>query len=168
MKKRNPKRSQAVDIGTRYRLITQSDFDGLICAVLLKYLNRLEEIKFAHPKDMLDGKVEVTDSDITTSLPYVEGVHLCFDQPESVPIEADKDDLKDNLRDNHIVDPSAPSSARAVFNYFGGFKVFPREWADMLDAVDRTDTAQFTREEITNPSGWNMLDRKSTRLNSIT
>ena len=64
---------------SKYRLVTRSDFDGLVCAVLLKHLNMIEEIKFVHPKDMQDGKVEINDNDITTNLPFVPGVHLAFD-----------------------------------------------------------------------------------------
>ena len=43
----------------RYRLVTRSDFDGLVCAALLKQLDMLDDIKFVHPKDMQDGKVEI-------------------------------------------------------------------------------------------------------------
>ena len=69
--------------GTTYRLLTRSDFDGLVCAILLKELGILGEIKFVHPKDMQDGKVEVTSRDILTNLPYVPGCHLCFDHHAS-------------------------------------------------------------------------------------
>ena len=62
----------------KYRLITRSDFDGLVCAMLLKDMDMLDGIKFVHPKDVQDGKIEVTDRDILTNLPYVPGCHLCF------------------------------------------------------------------------------------------
>ena len=57
----------------KYRLITRSDFDGLVCAMLLKEMNILGEIKFVHPKDVQDGKIEVNEFDILTNLPYVPG-----------------------------------------------------------------------------------------------
>jgi hypothetical protein len=63
----------------KYRLLTRSDFDGLVCAILLKELGTLDSILFVHPKDVQDGKVEVTDQDILTNLPYVRSCHLCFD-----------------------------------------------------------------------------------------
>jgi hypothetical protein len=59
---------------SKYRLVTRSDFDGLVCAVLLKHLNLVDEIKFVHPKDMQDGKVEVTENHITTNVPFVPSV----------------------------------------------------------------------------------------------
>ncbi|MBP6598629.1 MAG: exopolyphosphatase, partial [Giesbergeria sp.] len=60
----------------KYRLVTRSDFDGVVCAVLLRQLGLIDEIVFAHPKDMEDGKVEITGGDITANLPYVAGAHL--------------------------------------------------------------------------------------------
>ena len=60
----------------KYRLITRSDMDGLVSAVLLKDLNMIGDIKFVHPKDMQDGKIKVTSNDISTNLPYVEGFIL--------------------------------------------------------------------------------------------
>ena len=42
------------------RLITRSDFDGLACGALLKEAGIIDSWKFAHPKDLQDGLVEVT------------------------------------------------------------------------------------------------------------
>src|SRR5215218_6164756 len=84
----------------RHRLVTRSDFDGLVCAALLKHLGMLEDILFVHPKDMQDGKVEVTPTDITTNLPYVEGVHLAFDHHDS---EVER--LGDDKPANHVIHP---------------------------------------------------------------
>ena len=61
-------------LGRRYsmkkRLVTRSDFDGLVCAMLLKELDMIDEIKFVHPKDVQDGKIDITENDITTNLPF--------------------------------------------------------------------------------------------------
>src|SRR5437763_12621789 len=91
-----------------YRLVTRSDFDGLVCAALLKELGILDDIKFVHPKDMQDGKVEITGRDITTNLPYVSSAHLAFDHHSS------ESDRVGNGNANHIIDPSAESTARVV------------------------------------------------------
>lgn len=99
-----------VAISTKYSPVTRSDFDGLACAVLLKEMKMIEEIKFVHPKDMQDGKIEVTARDITTNLPYVPGVHLAFDHHLSETIR------NENIQQNHIIDPLAPSAARVVYN----------------------------------------------------
>jgi oligoribonuclease NrnB/cAMP/cGMP phosphodiesterase (DHH superfamily) len=65
------------------RLITRSDFDGLVCAMLFKKMKMIDEMKFVHPKDMQDGVVEVTANDIIANLPFVEGCGLWFDHHSS-------------------------------------------------------------------------------------
>ena len=67
----------------KYRLITRSDMDGLVCAVLLKELKIIDDIMFAHPKDMQDGLIDVDENDITTNLPFVDGVYMAFDHHAS-------------------------------------------------------------------------------------
>jgi len=136
---------------TKYRLVTRSDFDGLVCAVLLKHLDLVDDIKFVHPKDMQDGKIEITDRDISTNLPYVPGVHLAFDHHLS-------ETIRNGQQENHIIDPEAPSAARVVFDYYGGYDVFPERWEDMMLAVDKGDSAQFSREEVLKPEGWELLN----------
>ena len=136
----------------KYRLVTRSDFDGLVCAVLLNELELIDDIKFVHPKDMQDGKIDISDRDITTNLPYVATAHLAFDHHLSETIRVAGD------RDNRVIDPDAPSAARVVYDYYGGKKGFPRIADDMMDAVDKADSAQFTRDEILDPKGWVLLN----------
>lgn len=144
--------SGSVKDATKCRLVTRSDFDGLVCAVLLKHLNKIDDILFVHPKDMQDGKVEITDRDITTNLPYVEGVHLAFDHHSSEMIR------NKGEKDNYIIDPKAMSAARVVYDHFGGAKTFPDKWNGMMVAVDKADAAQFSKEEILKPTEWVLLN----------
>lgn len=136
----------------KYRLVTRSDFDGLVCAVLLKHLGMIEEILFVHPKDMQDGKIAISENDITTNLPFVAGVHLAFDHHLSETIR------NTGERKNHIIHPDAPSAARVVYDYYGGAEAFPAAWGEMMAAVDKGDAAQFNREEVLNPQGWDLLN----------
>lgn len=135
----------------KYRLVTRSDFDGLACAVLLKHLDMIDDIKFVHPKDMQDGTVAIDGRDITTNLPYVPGVHLAFDHHLSETIRVGK-------QENHVIDPEAPSAARVVYKHFGGAKSFPASFEPMMKAVDQGDAAQFSREDILLPAGWPLLN----------
>jgi nanoRNase/pAp phosphatase (c-di-AMP/oligoRNAs hydrolase) len=135
----------------KYRLITRSDFDGLVCAILLKEIGIIDDIKFVHPKDMQDGLVEISDRDISTNLPYVDGIHLAFDHHSS-------ETIRNQQRDNHIIDPYAPSAARVVYDYYGGIKRFPEQWNEMMAAVDKADSAQFTQDDILKPSGWVLMN----------
>lgn len=135
----------------QYRLITRSDFDGLVCAMILKELNMINDIKFVHPKDMQDGFIEVTDRDISTNLPYVQGIHLAFDHHSSEMERAG------GKKENHIIYPDAPSAARVVYEYYGGKEKLPRITEEIMVAVDKADSAQFTKEDILNPQGWVLL-----------
>ena len=138
-------------VAERYRLVTRSDFDGLVCAALLKELGILDDILFVHPKDMQDGKVELTDRDITTNLPYAPGVHLSFDHHDSETIRVT------DAPENHIIVAGAKSAARVVYDHFGGADVFQLVGEDIMAAVDKADAADFTREEILEPQGWDYI-----------
>ena len=137
----------------KHRLVTRSDFDGLVCGMLLRELDVIDEIKFVHPKDMQDGLVPTTERDIVTNLPYVEGAHISFDHHDS---EVSR--LGGRVCSNHVIDPAAPSAARVVYNFYGGAEAFPRISAELMAAVDQADAAQFTREEILDPQGWVLLN----------
>ncbi|PZP57182.1 MAG: exopolyphosphatase [Micavibrio aeruginosavorus] len=137
--------------GKRYRLITRSDMDGLVCGVLLKELDIIDDILFAHPKDMQDGLIQVGPNDITTNLPYVEGVFLAFDHHASELSRVTKP------TPHYIIDPNAPSAAHVVFAYFGGIERFPNISDEMMYAVDKADSARFTMDDISNPQGWELL-----------
>jgi len=136
----------------KFRLVTRSDFDGLVCAVLLKDMGVIDDIKFVHPKDMQDGTILISDNDITTNLPYVEGVHLAFDHHSSETIRVG------SKPENHIIDPDAPSAARVVYDYYGGKKKFPNIAEDMMEAVDKGDAARFTEAEVLKPANWDLLN----------
>ena len=131
--------------GDKFRLVTRSDFDGLVCAVLLNKIDLIDDIKFVHPKDMQDGKIDISNRDITTNLPYVEDAHLVFDHHLS-------ETIRNRKAENHIIDPDAPSAARVVYDYYGGADTFPSAWDDMMDAVDKGDS------EILHPQGWNLMN----------
>ena len=135
------------------RLVTRSDFDGLACAMMLKELKLIDEIKFVHPKDVQDGKIELSKNDITTNLPYDPRVSIAFDHHES---EVDR--LKAiETNGKLIIDPKARSAARVVYNYYGGKEAFPGISDDLMAAVDKGDSADFTMDEILNPKGWVLL-----------
>lgn len=137
-------------MAVKKRLLTRCDFDGLVCAALLKEVGIIDEIAFVHPKDMQDQRVSVSESDITANLPYVEGVYLAFDHHISEAIRV-------GSRPNYIVYPNAPSASRVVYEYYGAKERFKHISDDLMRAVDNADTAKFTKEDILNPQGWILL-----------
>ncbi|MEG2171684.1 MAG: exopolyphosphatase [Desulfovibrionaceae bacterium] len=140
----------------KFRLVTRSDFDGLISAVLFKELDMINDICFVHPKDMQDGAIVIGDGDITTNLPYNPQAHLVFDHHLSEKMRNQEGGTA--LPAKYILDPQAPSAARVVYEYFGGKATFPRVSDEIMEAVDKADSAQYSRDDIMHPSGWTLLN----------
>jgi nanoRNase/pAp phosphatase (c-di-AMP/oligoRNAs hydrolase) len=134
-----------------YRLVTRSDFDGLVCAALLKELGVIDDILFVHPKDVQDGKVELTAGDITTNLPYRSEVALAFDHHSSEQLRVAGGAA------NRVMVADADSAARVVYEHFGGAERFPRVSPEMMEAVDRADAAKLSMDDILDPQGWILL-----------
>lgn len=136
---------------SKFRLITRPDFDGVVSGALLQEREMIDEVLFAQPKDMQEGRVPVTGEDITANLPYVEDALLCFDHHVSELARV-------GARDNLVIDPEAPSAARVIFNHFGGREGFPLFPRDLLDAVDKADSAAYGEEDILAPTGWTLVN----------
>ncbi len=136
----------------KYRLVTRSDFDGLVCAVLLRHLDMIGDIKFVHPKDVQDGEVEVTENDILTNLPYAPGAYMVFDHHHSETLRNEG-----NLS-NHVIDADAPSAARVIYEYYGGRERFPEVSNGLMYAVDQADSADYALDDILDPQGWTLLN----------
>ncbi len=132
------------------RLVTRSDFDGLACGALLKKAGIIDHWKFAHPKDLQDGLVEVGPDDCLANVPYVPGCGLWFDHHSS---EHERVDLEGKYEGESRL---APSCARIIYEYYGGAETFPG-LEDMMEGVDKVDSANLTKEEIKNPTGWILL-----------
>lgn len=136
----------------KHRLITRSDLDGIVCAALLREAGEVDEVTFAHPKDMQDGTITVTPNDIITNLPYHPNAHIVFDHHAS---EAER--TKTAAPKNVINDPTAPSAAAVVYKHFGGAARFPNISKELMDAANKIDSAQLTEAEILDPQDWVLL-----------
>jgi len=132
------------------RLITRADFDGLACGAILMELGVVDTWKFVHPKDLQDGKIEINENDLLANVPYAEGCGMWFDHHASELERIDPDLDVDGVRS------PAPSAARIVYEYFGGVGRLPH-LEEMVEAVDKVDSAQLSVDDIVNPKGWILL-----------
>ena len=132
------------------RLVTRSDFDGLACGALLKEAGIIDNWKFAHPKDLQDGIVEVDENDCLANVPFVPGCGLWFDHHSS---EFERNELQGKYKGESRI---APSCARIIYDYYGGEERFP-QFTDMMVAVDKVDSGNLTRDEVLNPTGWILI-----------
>lgn len=134
------------------RLVTRSDFDGLVCAVLLKEIGIIDDYHFVHPKDVQDGKIEVTKEDVLANVPYVNGCGLWFDHHASEDRR-----LKDTDFQFEGAFKEAKSAAQVIWDYYGGEEKFAERLLSLLEAVNKTDSGDLTHDEILYPSGWILL-----------
>ena len=132
------------------RLVTRSDFDGLVCGALLKEAGIIDTWQFAHPKDLQDGLVEITENDCLANVPFVEGCGLWFDHHSS---EFERNRLEGKYKGESRL---TPSCARIIYEYYGGGDKFP-QFGEMMEAVDKVDSGQLTADEILNPTGWILI-----------
>lgn len=135
-----------------YTLYTRSNFDGLVSTALLKFLGLIDYVKFVHPKDFQDGKVEITENAISACLAYREGVYMAFDHHSSEQVRINE------ISPNFIFEPTAPSCSRIIYEYFGGEDRFGKAWKEIINAVDVADSSTYKEEDIMNPQNWVLLN----------
>jgi hypothetical protein len=128
------------------RLITRADLDGLTCAVLLSQVESINDIVLAHPKDVQDGKVDVTSDDILANLPRDARAGMVFDHHAS-----QADEWKDGETKGGFA-AHAPSAARVVASHYpdADFAIFE----ELLHQTDRLDSADLEPDDVTDPKGW--------------
>lgn len=121
-------------------LFTKSDFDGLVCAALLKNAGMVNNIVFVHGFDVEQGRVEIKEGDIMCNLPETAPCKLCFNYGAG-------------LND-------AKSSARLVYDYIGENASYENKdlVLDLLHAVDKAQSGEFTIEDVLEPKAWDMLN----------
>lgn len=134
------------------RIVTRGDFDGLASSVLLTEVEDIREIRFVHPKDVQDGIVEADERDIVVNVPYIPGCGLWFDHHVS------EERMVKSIGDFKGRFEMAPSTARVIYNYYAPeHKEKLDRHSNLLEAVDRLDSAQLAMEDVVNPQGWILL-----------
>lgn len=131
------------------KLITRADFDGVVCAVLLKEVEQIESVEFAHPKDIQDGKIRVDSNTILSKLPYMPGCGIWFHHHSG-----DTDHMKPKTAFQGMCTVS-PSASRVIYDYYGTEKL--QQYEELVKAADKAEAADFSEQEITDPKGWILL-----------
>ncbi len=135
----------------RFRLVTRPDFDGVVCGALLEEKGLISDVIFVHPRQIQHGEVEIGEGDILANLPHHPAAQMIFDHHVS---EIER--VGENAP-NHIINPTAASAARVIYDHYGGAAHFPAIDPDMIDAVDIADSAAFSMEDVLIPEDWLLL-----------
>lgn len=119
----------------KQKLLTKSDFDGLTLSAILKKHNIIQSVSFVHPQDIENGSVAVNENCILANLPYSE--------------KASK-----NLNYSEL------SLSRQIYNELDDKSVYPNPEIieRLLDAVDKAHQAKYTKDEVLNPKGYDMIN----------
>jgi oligoribonuclease NrnB/cAMP/cGMP phosphodiesterase (DHH superfamily) len=136
------------------RLVTRSDFDGSVCAAILQELGLVDDILYAHPKDLQDNKIEISKNDIIANAPYVEGCGLWFDHHSS---EHERLDIKGKYKGASKL---LPSAAQVIYDYYKDDNAYAgnlNKFEELIRIVGIADSARFSKDDILNPQGWIML-----------
>ncbi len=131
------------------RLITTSNLEGVVSTAMLADKEDIQEIFFAHPKDIIDNLVDVKAGDGIVNLPFHENAALWFnhiDKVESIR------ELPEGVKGSGVV---APSTARVIHDFYGDFDSL--KYSEALDAADRMGSAELTYEDVLKPEGWMLL-----------
>jgi hypothetical protein len=128
------------------RLVTRADLDGLTCAVLLSQVETIDDVVLAHPKDVQDGKVDITANDILANLPRDKRAGLVFDHHAS-----QADEWKDGETKGGFA-AAAPSAARVIASHYADADF--SQYETLLKETDRLDSANLEPEDVTDPKGW--------------
>jgi hypothetical protein len=136
------------------RLITRADLDGLTCAVLLSRVEAIDEVTFAHPKDVQDGKVDIGPNDILANLPRDPRAGKVFDHHAS---QAENWSAGENNGDGAKGSFAAgsPSAARVIARHYA--KADFSAFEELLHQTDRLDSADLEPTDVTDPTGWILL-----------
>lgn len=125
------------------RIITRADFDGVVCAALIREVEEITEpVLWVEPGDMQNDRVAVRPADIIANLPYHENCALWFDHHFT-------NKLDKPFKGAFWI---APSAARVIFDYYKGR--FKRDYTELVRQTDKIDAADLTENEVLYPENY--------------
>ena len=125
------------------RIVTRPDFDGIVCAVLLKdALDITDPIRWIEPGDMQKGLVDIGSDEIIANLPYDHRCALWFDHHYS------------NRPDGPFEGAFniAPSAAGIVHKHYA--KNLTGDYTELVRAADKIDSADLNMDEVLKPENY--------------
>ena len=122
------------------RIVTRPDFDGVVCAVLLRDAIDAElPILWAEPGDMQRGRVDVQAGDIVANLPFHDRCAMWFDHHFSNTANKPFKGLFE----------MAPSAAGLVHRHFA--ERLTRDFEELVRQTDKIDAAALSEDEVQHP-----------------
>jgi len=127
------------------RIVTRPDFDGIVCAALLKEaLDPDLEIVWMEPNDIQSGRAKIQAGDILANLPCHAHAGLWFDHhvsnTPSTPVPGAFE--------------IAPSAAGVVYRYYQASGDLDNRFDDLVAHTDIIDSADLTMDQVNAPEDY--------------
>ena len=124
------------------RIVTRPDFDGIVCAVLLRRAEKIDtDIYWVEPGEIQTGKACISKGDIISNLPYVPGCELWFDHHISNKVPEKTKGAFD----------IAPSAAGVIYKYYQAMGRLDNRYDELVLNTDIIDAALLDRDQVRYP-----------------
>jgi oligoribonuclease NrnB/cAMP/cGMP phosphodiesterase (DHH superfamily) len=128
------------------RIVTRPDFDGIVCAVLLREVFHIQQpVKWVEPSDVQKGMVEIFKGDIIANLPYDDKCTLWFDHHYTNRIYG-------SFRGVFRI---APSAAGIIYEHYKNR--FKRDYSELVAATDKIDSADLSLDQVLHPEKYDFV-----------
>lgn len=127
------------------RIVTRPDFDGIVCAVLLRKAEDIDkDILWTEPNEIQKGQVNIFKDDIMANLPWSSDCGLWFDHHIS-----NKPD-----KDFQGAFEIAPSAARVIYEYYKERKKLNNDYDELVLNTDIIDAADLNIDQVRYPENY--------------
>jgi oligoribonuclease NrnB/cAMP/cGMP phosphodiesterase (DHH superfamily) len=124
------------------RIVTRPDFDGIVCAVLLREALGIEtDIYWVEPNEVQKKKASIRDGDILANLPHDHRCSLWFDHHVS-----NKPDQA--FEGAHEI---VPSAAGVIHTYYKESGHLDNRFDDLVFHTDIIDSANLNENQVLHP-----------------
>nr|WP_319392520.1 exopolyphosphatase [uncultured Desulfobacter sp.] len=139
------------------RIVTRPDFDGIVCAVLLRQaLEPSLPIHWIEPNAIQSGSADIQGGDILANLPWHPNVRLWFDHHFS----------NKSAQGVPGAFEIAPSAAGVIYKYYKRQNLLDSRFDELVDQADMIDSADLTREQVRAPEDYPYLILSMTLKNN--
>lgn len=127
------------------RLLTHRDFDGAVCALLLKEVEQIDKIIFTTPNVIYRNKIYISKHDIISDLPYNKKCGMWFDHHITNKKEF-------GFEGSFSVEKSC---AQVIYNYYEN--PYLDKYKELIEATNKIDSAEYEIEDILNPKSYILI-----------
>ncbi len=126
----------------KIRIVTRPDFDGVVCAMLLREVfGQKVPVAWTEPNLISNNEFNIRSNDILANLPYKKPAMMWFDHHISNTMPDEKE-----IKGAFSI---APSAARVIYEYYKDS--FDNKFNELIVYADKIDSASFNKEELFNP-----------------